>query len=302
MLDHPFRTSNSVLEKWSPNCLGSPQGFYIKRDDLIHPIVSGNKWRKLKYAVQDAVDKGCNRMVTYGGAYSNHMVAVACACATLGLKSTCFIRGDELSGNENHYLALAKWYGMQFIPVEREVFRNKKTELFFEHFGEIPESYYVAEGGSGELGQQGVSEVMEELDFAPDYLFHASATATTSAGLTAGIQKDLRFENTKIKSVCVLKNEAEQMEVLKMVNHENTHLVVGYEFGGYAKVNDELMEFVKAFIAETGILIDPVYTGKALFSIKKMYETGEIKKSERVIFLHTGGTLGLFSAKFLNYF
>ncbi len=263
---------------------------YIQRDDLIHPLVSGNKWRKLQYHILYAKQEGKNRLVTFGGAYSNHLLATAAAGAILGLKTTAFLRADE--SIDNHYLRAAQLYGMQLIPVSREDYRHK-PELFARHFGEDPTAYCIAEGGAGEAAWEGVAGIVKALPFAPDYILHASATATTAIGLGKGIEAC--GYHTRVYAVAVLKNAEEQRRLIQEVGlSETVEVLDGYAFGGYAKTTDSLMDFVKSAIAQTGILFDPVYTGKALWALRDMALPG------RGVFLHTGGSMGLFSEAFLK--
>lgn len=278
-----FHTHCSALEELYLN--GFEGRLYIKRDDLIHPIVSGNKWRKLKFVIIKAQAEGKNHLVTFGGAYSNHLLATACAGATLGLKTSCFLRADEAIAN--HYLTAAKLYGMNLIPVSREGYRHKE-ELFREHFGADKQAYYVAEGGESTEAIQGVTEIIEELEFEPDYILHASATATTALGLGKGIQS--KGWKTKVLAIAVLKNAAEQRDKVQQNNLSDTiDILDGFHHGGYAKTSEPLMLFLQQTIASTGIMLDPVYTGKALFALN------EINPKGRIVFLHTGGTMGIFS-------
>lgn len=296
-----FDSSRSTFEPLIAPCLGRIDHIFIKRDDLIHPVVSGNKWRKLKYHIQSAIENGQNHLVTFGGAYSNHMVATACAGAVLGFKTTCFVRGDELTGKDNHFLQLAQLYGMYFIPTDRQRYREAKQELFNQHFGHNDLALFVAEGGSGPLGLLGVAELVEELPITPHFLYHASATATTAAGLSLGFSNQKTDANTRIRSIAVLRNAQEQKEYLNPMEWVSyAEIVEGYEQGGYAKTSTELILFVKQFIKETGIIIDPVYTGKALFALKNDISTGLIQPHESVVFLHTGGMLGIFSDKMMQ--
>lgn len=262
----------------------------IKRDDLIHPIVSGNKWRKLKYLIAEATERGCNQLVTFGGAYSNHMVATACAGAVMGIRTACFIRADEAI--HNHYLAAARLYGMQLIPVSREDYRQKE-QLFDAHFGQQPAAMFIAEGGASAAAARGVAEIITELASAPDWIVHASATATTALGLAQGIAA--RGLKTRVLSVAVLRNGDEQREKAREAGLDHIiHVNDEHTLGGYAKTSPELMAFIREFIATTGIMIDPVYTGKALFALQQICPEGDI------LFLHTGGTLGIFSDAYLK--
>jgi len=263
---------------------------YIQRDDLIHPLVSGNKWRKLQYHILYAQQKGKSRLVTFGGAYSNHLLATAAAGAIMGLQTAAFLRADEPI--DNHYLRAAQLYGMQLIPVSREDYRHK-PELFARHFGEDLTAHCIAEGGAGEAAWEGVAGIVKSLPFAPDYLLHASATATTAIGLGKGIQAC--GYKTRVYAVAVLNNFEEQRHFIQEAGlSEIVEVLDGYAFGGYAKTSKALMDFVKSAIAQTGILFDPVYTGKALWALRDKALPG------RGVFLHTGGSMGLFSEAFLR--
>ncbi len=263
---------------------------YIQRDDLIHPLVSGNKWRKLQYHTLYARQEGKTRLVTFGGAYSNHLLATAAAGAILGLHTTAFLRADEPI--DNHYLRAAQLYGMQLIPVSREDYRHK-PELFAKYFGSDPTAYCIAEGGAGQAAWEGVAGIVKALPFAPDYIFHASATATTAIGLGKGIHAC--GYATRVYAVAVLNNVGEQRQLIQEAGlSETVEVLDGYTFGGYAKTSESLMDFVKSAIAQTGILFDPVYTGKALWALQDLALPG------RGVFLHTGGSMGLFSDAFLK--
>lgn len=300
MHNETFETSGAHLQKLNAPCLGVHDQVFIKRDDLIHPVVSGNKWRKLKHHIESAFTAGKNHLVTFGGAYSNHMVATACAGAALKFKTSCFIRGDELQNNANHFLKLATLYGMELIPTDRETYRNHKQELYETHFGQNPAAMMVDEGGSGVLGARGIAEIIFELPFVPDHIIHASATATTASGLLRGLSTRPGFGSTKVHSIAVLQNTEEQLQTVASLEPRNPYEInPDYTFGGYAKTTPELMAFLKEFSSQTGILTDPVYTAKALFALKSKIETGEINPKETVVFLHTGGMLGLFSESML---
>lgn len=263
---------------------------YIQRDDLIHPLVSGNKWRKLQHHILYAKQEGKTRLVTFGGAYSNHLLATAAAGAILGLQTAAFLRADEPI--DNHYLRAAQLYGMQLIPVSREDYRHK-PELFAQYFSSDPTAYCIAEGGAGAAAWEGVAGIVKALPFAPVYILHASATATTAIGLGRGIQAC--GYATRVYAVAVLNNVEEQRKLIQEAGlTETVEVLNGYAFGGYAKTTDFLMDFVKSAIAQTGILFDPVYTGKALWALQDMALPG------RGVFLHTGGSMGLFSEAFLK--
>jgi 1-aminocyclopropane-1-carboxylate deaminase len=263
---------------------------HIQRDDLIHPLVSGNKWRKLQHHLLLAAQEGKQHLVTFGGAYSNHLLATAAVGAIRGFKTTAFLRADEPI--HNHYLAAARLFGMQLIPVSREDYRNKRG-LFDSHFGQDATAYFIDEGGAGPAAWPGVASVVQSLPFAPDYILHASATATTAIGLATGIKACGYL--TRVLAVAVLNNTEEQRRLIQDAGFADVVEVPdGYAFGGYAKTTEPLMDFVKYAIAQTGILFDPVYTGKALWALR------DLKPDGKGVFLHTGGSMGLFSDVFLT--
>lgn len=295
-----FNLNASVIQQLPSHLFHHHPHIYIKRDDLIHPIVSGNKFRKLKYLIKHVQENGIKNIITFGGAFSNHMVATAAAGAMHNITTHCFVRGEELNHSFNHYLKTANLYGMQLIPAERNAFAREKQELVETHFGKLKESCFVIpEGGESDFAIQGVAEIVHELPFEPDCILHASATATTARGLLNGIA-ELNY-NTSLLPVAVLKNSEEQSQKINLLFPDSkVNMVKEYDFGGYAKTNSELFHFIKLFIKETGIFIDPVYTAKALFALNRLILNNQISSDKKVVFLHTGGTLGIFSDKLLN--
>ncbi|MFA6276359.1 MAG: pyridoxal-phosphate dependent enzyme [Pedobacter sp.] len=266
---------------------------YVKRDDLIDPYISGNKWRKLKYILQDVTLKGKKHLVTFGGAYSNHLVATAAAAARAGLKATAFVRGEQV---ENEMLLLCHLFGMQLIFTDRENYKNKQL-LFTSHFGSDDQAYFIDEGGASEEAVKGCAEIITELTEPFDYIFCAAGTGTTAAGLLKGI--NLQNLPTQLHVIPILKGGDFIAEEIS--KHENDvsklHLHTNYHFGGYAKTTPELLKFIKTFSTETGMLIDPVYTGKLFYAIYDLARKNYFKKDAKVLALHTGGLLGILGMK-----
>ncbi|RYE16443.1 MAG: pyridoxal-phosphate dependent enzyme [Sphingobacteriaceae bacterium] len=158
---------------------------YLKRDDLIHPLISGNKWRKLKYLLKEARHQHKKHLVTFGGAFSNHLLATASAGATFGFKTTGFVRGDEV---QNNTLFMCSLLGMQLIYVDRNRYQHKK-ELFSAHFFNNPEAFFIDEGGASTAAALGCSELVDELPETYNHLFCACGTGTTAAGIINGLTK-----------------------------------------------------------------------------------------------------------------
>lgn len=264
---------------------------FIKRDDMIHPVISGNKWRKLKYTLANAYEAGKNHLVTFGGAYSNHLIATAAAAAKFGFKSTGFVRGEEVT---NDTLFLCRLHGMQLIFVDRESYREKET-LFDQYFGDDHSAFFIHEGGASVAAAQGCSELVVELPQTYDHLFCACGTGTTAAGILNGLQ----HLPTLFHAVPVLKGgEFIADEIKRYTTHNPIYeLNTQYHFGGYAKTTPELINFIKDFIASTGILIEPVYTGKMMYALFDLASKNHFKPGSSILAIHTGGLIGLLGMK-----
>jgi 1-aminocyclopropane-1-carboxylate deaminase len=272
------------------NPLFSSKGvqLFIKRDDMIHPFISGNKWRKLKYILQDAKKLQKGHLVTFGGAHSNHLLATACAAAKFGFRSTGIVRGENV---ENETLLLCRLFGMQLIFADRESYRDKPG-LFNRNFGNDSEAFFIDEGGSGNLAAKGCSELIDELPEVYDHLFCAAGTGTTAAGILSGINR--KSMATKMHVIPVLKGaDFLKQEIENLSNGVSFEFHNEYHFGGYAKTNDELLTFIKDFTSSTGILIDPVYTGKLLFAIYDLISKDHFARGSRILAVHTGGITGI---------
>ncbi|MGN6394854.1 MAG: 1-aminocyclopropane-1-carboxylate deaminase/D-cysteine desulfhydrase [Mucilaginibacter sp.] len=266
---------------------------YLKRDDLIHPIISGNKWRKLKYLLQKSSDENKTRLATFGGAYSNHLLATAAAAAKFGFKSTGIVRGEEVN---NDTLFLCRLHGMELIFVDRESYRDKAA-LFDKYFGDDDNAFFIDEGGASIEGAKGCSELVNELTEDYNHIFCACGTGTTAAGIISGIRQN--NSGTQFNGIPVFKNgdfirdEIDQFLIEPIVYQLHT----GYHFGGYGKTDGRLIQFIKRFVAETGILIEPVYTGKMLYAIFDLAAKDYFKAGDRILAIHTGGIWGLLGMK-----
>ncbi|GAB3922311.1 1-aminocyclopropane-1-carboxylate deaminase/D-cysteine desulfhydrase [Mucilaginibacter myungsuensis] len=266
---------------------------FIKRDDLIHPIISGNKWRKLKYVLIKARTEGKNHLVTFGGAYSNHLLATAAAAAKFGFKSTGIVRGEEVS---NDTLFLCKLHGMQLIFADRESYRDKQP-LFQKHFGNDDDAFFIDEGGASTEAAQGCSELVTELPQTYHHIFCACGTGTTAAGIINGI--NTAKLSTTFNAIPVFKNgDFIRDEIDKyLLSPTEYQLHTNYHFGGYGKTTPELISFIKTFVAETGILIEPVYTGKMLYAILDLARKGHFATGSNILAIHSGGIWGLLGMK-----
>ena len=269
---------------------------FIKREDLIHPFVSGNKFRKLKYNLQEAKKLKKKALFTYGGAFSNHIVATAVAGKIAGFKTFGIIRGDELGKKleetleENATLREAHNNGMKFQFVSREQYRQKSSFGFVEKMkNKWGDFYVIPEGGTNCLAVDGCEEILNKEDSEFNYICSAVGTGGTISGLINASKK-----NQKIIGFPALKGNFLSEEIKKYVGRKkNWSLQKAYHFGGYAKHNEELITFINNFTAETGVLLDPVYTGKMLFGILDLIEKGDFSEGSKILAIHTGGIQGI---------
>lgn len=269
---------------------------FVKRDDMIHPFISGNKWRKLKYNHVSFLKSGCKGIVTFGGAFSNHIVATAAFCAENQVECIGIIRGEKPSGI-NHVLILAQLWGMKLEFVTRESYKNK--ELLSETWKN--EGYFIVpEGGENEDGVKGCVEIITELTQTYNHIFCASGTGCTFAGIVRGVAA--QNLDTHCHSIPVLKQgEFITNTVLGYLpKAKNFTVHTDYHFGGYANTTPELLKFLNNFASKSGILTDPVYTSKLFYGITDLIKKGVFKKGETILAIHTGGLTGLLSEKMLN--
>jgi 1-aminocyclopropane-1-carboxylate deaminase len=291
---------NISLEIYSPvqqinNKLFDDKGLkvFIKRDDLIHPIISGNKWRKLKYVLQQAQAQNKTHLVTFGGAYSNHLLATAAAAAKFGFKATGIVRGEEV---QNDTLFLCKLHGMQLIFIDRESYRDKQA-LFNRFFADDEQAFFIDEGGASAEGAKGVSELVDELTDTYDHIFCACGTGTTAAGIINGITTHNLF--TQFNAIPVFKNGGfMKAEIDRFLTAPADYaLHTDYHSGGYGKTTPQLIQFIKQFVADTGILIEPIYTGKMLYGLYDLAAKDHFAPGSKILAIHSGGIWGLLGMK-----
>ena len=263
----------------------------MKREDLIHPFVSGNKFRKLKYNLLQAKTENQSTLLTFGGAYSNHIAAVAYAGKEKGFQTIGIIRGDELGDKieSNPTLKFAQECGMQFEFVSREDYRLKTYSAFFEQLENKFGSFYlIPEGGTNAFAIKGCEEILTQEDGIFDYVACAIGTGGTISGV---INSAFRYQ--KILGFPALKGDFLQDEIRNFVQNENWELITEYHFGGYAKVNDELIAFINWFFEQTQIPLDPVYTGKMVFGVFDLINKNYFPENSKILLIHTGGLQGI---------
>lgn len=277
-------TKNIPLQKIEAAFLKEKEiSLYVLRLDLVHPHISGNKWFKLKYNLKEARKQGKNILVTFGGAYSNHIVATAAAGKEFGFKTIGIIRGEELNENDNSVLQFAKDRGMDLRFVSREEYRSKDASLVLSM---TDDCYILPEGGTNELAVKGCSEILSHIDIPFDYVCCAVGTGGTIAGIISSLkvhQKAIGFP--VLKGGEFLKNEIEKLTSSKV----NFELQTDYHFGGYAKKNNELLSFISDFKLKHNIQLDFVYTGKMMFGVFDLIMKNYFPKGATIIAIHTGG-------------
>lgn len=262
----------------------------IKRDDLIHPYISGNKWRKLKHIVIRAQEENKNHLVTFGGAWSNHVLAMACAGAKFGFATTAYIRGESV---ENPVLMLCRLFGMRLVFVDRTAYRDKEG-LFDQYHSGDQHCLFVNEGGFSHDALLGCAEIIGELEGRYDHIFCACGTGATLAGLAKGLEH--HYGHGQLHAIPVLKGGAfigDDIAGAFGIRPESICWHHDHHFGGYGKVNAELLSFLQGFASHTGILLDPIYTGKLLYGLFDLIEKDYFKPQSTILALHTGGLTGL---------
>jgi 1-aminocyclopropane-1-carboxylate deaminase len=270
---------------------------FILRTDLNHALISGNKWFKLKYNLQEAKQQNSSTLLTFGGAFSNHIAATAAAGKEYGFKTIGIIRGEAYK-ELNPTLQLAMECGMQVDYVSRALYRDKENlyEYIKQTFTNEP-YYLIPEGGSNSLGVKGCEEITQHISIDFDYVCCACGTGAPMAGITLSLknkQQALGFQVLKARDY--IKNEItqwlEKKKSLKAKNTANWGINEDYHYGGYAKTTAELKHFIKQFENDNAIPLDYVYTGKMMAGIYDLIQNGFFRKGETIVAVHTGGLQG----------
>ena len=264
---------------------------FIKREDLIHPFISGNKYRKLKYNLKEAKRIESKTLLTFGGAFSNHIAAVAFAGKQIGFKTIGIIRGEELAEKAllNPTLQFAKDNGMLFYFISRELYRNKTSIDFKDDLkNKFGDFYLIPEGGTNKLAVQGCEEILTKEDYQYNYICCCVGTGGTISGLINSSQS-----HQKILGFPALKGDFLSREILKFAKTNNWELISEYHFGGYAKINESLIAFINRFQSDHNILLDPIYTGKMLYGIVDKIQKNQFEKGSKILAIHSGGLQGI---------
>ncbi|WP_131669149.1 1-aminocyclopropane-1-carboxylate deaminase/D-cysteine desulfhydrase [Psychrobacter pygoscelis] len=261
----------------------------VKRIDQVHPTISGNKWFKLKYNLIEAKRLGYSQLLSFGGAYSNHIHALAHAATSFGFDSIGIIRGAELADKPlNSTLTTAQSLGMRLEFVSRTDYRRKHTpEFLTELQARYPNAYIIPEGGTNTLAVKGCEEILSEQDCQGfDAIVCAVGTGGTFAGLINASHRNQRLLGFSALKGDFLINDIQQWTE---GDKQNWTLYSEDKFGGYGKFNDELLTFIADIKARYALPLEPIYTGKAFYRLLAMIEQGDFASASKILFIHTGG-------------
>lgn len=265
----------------------------IKREDRIHPWLSGNKWRKLKYNLKMAVEQGKNRLLSFGGAYSNHLYALAAAGRLFQFQTIGVVRGERPS-RLNPTLSFAESRGMKLEFISRQLYRQRHEEVFLNELAaKYPDAYIIPEGGTNALALRGCQEIITESfrQCEADVYAVACATGGTMGGMIKGL------EGKKwIVGFSVLKGTFLSENIRNLLEPQcpaNWTINEQYHFGGYAKFNSRLIDFINTFYSEHRIPLEPIYTGKMLYGLYDLINQGYFPPGSSILAVHTGGLQGL---------
>jgi len=288
-LEKTFRPS--ILTKIDDPLLAQYQiELWMKRDDLLHPVISGNKWRKLKYILDHALSLGADTIISMGGAYSNHLHALAYVGKALGLKTIGLVRGEQPETLTPTLLDMKSW-GMELKFVSRSDYRLLRQ---YKGWQDLPGlktgQYWLTEGGAQALALEGIAELAADIDISYDTLCVPCGTGTTLAGII-----DATPEQVSVLGFAALKNAGfltKDVEGALSQPSNNWQINLDYHFGGFAKITTELNTFIDDFELKTTIPLEPVYTGKMMYAVYDLIKKHYFKPGQRIIALHTGGLQG----------
>lgn len=262
----------------------------IKRLDLVHPQISGNKFFKLKYNLLAAQQQGCKKLLTFGGAYSNHIAATAYAAQLFGFESLGIIRGEELASKPlNATLNTAQQFGMQLQFVTREAYRQKQSPAYLAQLQQhYPDYYVIPEGETNPLAIQGCTEILCDADRQNfDLICCAVGTGGTIAGLI-----EASHSQQHLLGFSALKGDFLSRELEQLTEKRNWQITDQYCCGGYAKTTPELLQFIRNFEQQYDIPLEQIYTGKMLLGLTDLIQQGTFPIDHRILVIHSGGLQG----------
>lgn len=286
MLSPIFKIENEFL-------LSKNVDLFIKRDDLIHPLISGNKFRKLYYAIENMKKNNIKKAITFGGAFSNHIHAFSYAANINNIQSIGIIRGEELKNKPlNDTLKFAEQHNMKLIFVSREEYKLRNDPEYLFQLEKEHNAFIIPEGGTQEFSKNGLIDLVNEINQQGtfDYITSACGTGGTISGIISGLnQEQYALGFLSLKGI---HNDTVD-QIKKFSNNKNYTLFDQYAFNGYAKYNKELLNFITEFKTKHNIQLEQVYTGKAMFGLYDLIQNDYFKKGSKICFVHTGGLQGL---------
>jgi len=294
----PFALPSPIQELSDPLFQEKKIRFFVKRDDLIHPIISGNKWRKLKYNLEAAKAQKVNTLLTFGGAFSNHIAATAVAGQVFDFQTIGVVRGEEHLPL-NPTLQLATDSGMQLIYVSRSDYRTKDRLALAKSLISVP-FYFIPEGGTNRLAIKGCQEIIEETEGQEfDYFCVSCGTGGTITGIIQAVKP-----TQQVIGFSALKGDFLKQEISNLLDkkYDNWMLQTDYHSGGYAKFKPELIEFINQFKADFQVQLDPIYTGKLFYGAFDLIKKDHFPERSKILVIHTGGLQGIrgFNERFSN--
>lgn len=266
---------------------------FIKRDDLIHNVVSGNKWRKLKYNLIEAKKQGYKSVLSFGGPYSNHLHALSYVCDKFGLQSIGVVSSNG-KVFETHTQSFCIKHNMELHYIDMKTYRKYKNNCKIPPSikSKVGQCFVIPEGGCNDLGAKGCEEIMSELNIMYDYVCAPVGTGCTATGIINKLTLSQFF-----LGFCAFNKKHEQEKSIKALlsnNHlNNWRLLPENHFGGFAKVNSILFKFIDQFKIDYGVDLDLIYNGKMLYYLFKLIENDFFSKNARILVLHTGGLQGV---------
>ncbi len=290
----PVKQTNEV-EIYDPLLSEKDVRLFVKREDQLDEVISGNKYRKLKYNIEKAASDGHQTLLTFGGAYSNHIHALAYAGNKYSFKTIGIIRGERIEPL-NPTLKDAEKFGMHLDFVDRAAYRLKSEESFIDELrNKFGDFYLVPEGGSNTYAVKGCVEIVRQIQQDFDFICCACGTGGTLAGIICGLVGRARAIGFPVlKGGEFLLNEVEQLAFdYSSKRYKNWQLMVDYHFGGYAKYSWDLIAFINDFKGTHGIPLDPVYTGKMMFGVFDLIKKDFFPPGSKIMAIHTGGLQGI---------
>jgi len=279
---------------------------FVKRDDLIHHDISGNKFRKLKYNLKYAFETGFEEIIAFGGAFSNLLYTLSVISYEMKIPATFYIRGDGFD-KDNPTLKFIRQNGVKMIFMSRTSFKNIRKKEYLEKLqSQFPKSYIIPEGGSNNLAVPGsgeiVDEIVSQLGKEPDYIIMDLGTGGTFAGVLNNLPgKTILIGISAIKGVNWTNTLTEIFAGdTGFLNKKNWKILEDYHFGGFAKYNKKLIDFINSYKSKYGIALDPIYTGKLVFAVNDLIEKKYFKDNSTIVWVHGGGLQGIRGFNYLN--